>query len=439
MELTENSRALEVIQRLEEAGYEGWIVGGAVRDAIMHLPIHDVDLATDATPSEIEEVFSDVPTIDVGKRYGTIRVQWKGTLFEITTYRADGTYSDGRHPDEVQFSKEIQKDLERRDFTINAMAWHPRKGLLDLFGGKEDIRKKRLRAVGAAKERLEEDALRMLRAIRFSARFHFSLDRELRKAIRSLSSQLEKVSEERIYAELEAMLEREEAGKAWILLASTKVLPYCLPAFQSQIEVSAHFDTAIQMLEQFARLQNQEKIASCFENNRSLLLATKWAALYRSLPKENSCALLSDLHFLKASRERITQARQMTEAQMPVALSRYLVRKQMGAYGDLFAGCLFLWKVEAAWEKGGKYALSEKQKRLAEWEAMAKEILDKGEPLALSDLEINGRDLLSLGYPQGREIGLILNQLLEEVWQERVNNKRSELLQRVKRGGEHET
>ena len=189
--------ALEVLRRLEEAGYEAWFVGGAVRDRVLGREAADVDITTSATPSEIEAVFAGERTLDVGKSFGTIRVVMPQAVYEVTTYRAERNYIDGRHPETVEYSRHIEDDLKRRDFTMNAMAWHPERGLLDLYGGRRDLAAGLLRAVGVAAERMEEDGLRMLRAVRFASRFAMKLEPSLRKAIIDQHTQIERISVER--------------------------------------------------------------------------------------------------------------------------------------------------------------------------------------------------------------------------------------------------
>lgn len=192
--------ALRVIEKIEKAGFEAVIVGGAVRDYLLKRNIHDVDVATNALPEEIKQIFSS--TVDVGIEHGTVVVLDEGKPIEVTTYRTDGTYRDYRRPEEVTFVRELPQDLERRDFTINAMAFTKDGDIIDLFGGKEDLKKGIIRAVGDANSRFREDALRMLRAVRFSAQLGFSIEEGTMKAIQKDSDLIEFIAKERIHMEL---------------------------------------------------------------------------------------------------------------------------------------------------------------------------------------------------------------------------------------------
>ncbi|WP_342581267.1 CCA tRNA nucleotidyltransferase [Ureibacillus sp. FSL W7-1570] len=195
--------ALRVIDKIEKAGYEAVIVGGAVRDHLLARKIHDVDVATNALPMEIKNIFRN--TVDVGIQHGTVIVLDEGSPIEVTTYRTDGTYTDFRRPEEVTFVRDLPKDLERRDFTINAMAYTKDGEIIDLFGGKEDLNNGIIRAVGDANSRFREDALRMLRAVRFAAQLGFSIEESTMNAIQKDSDLIEFIAKERIHMELSKM------------------------------------------------------------------------------------------------------------------------------------------------------------------------------------------------------------------------------------------
>ena len=193
-----------ILDKLSDAGYEAYVVGGCVRDSLLGDVPHDWDITTNALPLQVKELFRR--TVDTGLQHGTVTVMIGDEGYEITTYRTDGQYSDGRHPDKVTFVPNLEEDLKRRDFTINAMAYNERAGLVDLFGGTDDLKNGRIRCVGKAEDRFSEDALRMMRAIRFAARFGFSMDPDVRSAIVKLSSTLSKVSAERITSEFIGLL-----------------------------------------------------------------------------------------------------------------------------------------------------------------------------------------------------------------------------------------
>ena len=194
----------KIIHTLETAGYEAYAVGGCVRDALLGLTPDDWDITTSAEPEEVKALFSR--TIDTGIKHGTVTVRLNGKSFEVTTYRIDGKYEDGRHPEEVTFTKSLEEDLKRRDFTINAMAVNDRTGIVDLFGGQEDLKAGIIRCVGDPMERFSEDALRMMRAVRFAAKLDFSIEEETKKSISILKDNLRKVSAERIQVELTKLI-----------------------------------------------------------------------------------------------------------------------------------------------------------------------------------------------------------------------------------------
>lgn len=197
--------AMDVLETLEQNGYEAWFAGGCVRDALMGIEPHDYDIASSASPAQVQALFEK--TIDTGAKHGTITVMSHGMPVEVTTFRKEDQYTDHRHPEQVEFVRRIEEDLARRDFTINAMAWNPKHGLLDPYGGRQDLDKKIIRAVGDPKKRFEEDALRMLRAWRFAARLGFDVEEETRKAIDACAGLTSVLSAERVVSEMEEILE----------------------------------------------------------------------------------------------------------------------------------------------------------------------------------------------------------------------------------------
>ena len=196
--------AKKILDKLSSAGYEAYVVGGCVRDSLLGDVPHDWDITTNALPLQVKELFRR--TVDTGLQHGTVTVMIGDEGYEITTYRTDGRYTDGRHPDKVTFVPNLEEDLKRRDFTINAMAYNDVDGLVDLFGGTEDLKNGIIRCVGRAEDRFSEDALRMMRAIRFAARFGFRMDDDVRNSISGLSGTLSKVSAERITSEFIGLL-----------------------------------------------------------------------------------------------------------------------------------------------------------------------------------------------------------------------------------------
>ena len=201
-----SKQALITMEMLEDSGYEAYLVGGSLRDILMGREVHDFDVTSSAKPQEVMSVFADFKVIPTGLKHGTVTVLIEGEPIEITTFRSESGYSDGRHPDSVNFAGSVIEDLRRRDFTMNAMAYRINGQLVDLFGGQEDIANKLVRTVGEASERFSEDGLRILRAIRFAAVFGFDVAAETRRAIQELGYMIEKVSEERIASEFNKIL-----------------------------------------------------------------------------------------------------------------------------------------------------------------------------------------------------------------------------------------
>lgn len=223
-----NELCFEVLNILERAGYEAYLIGGSVRDYILGLETDDIDISTNAEPYEIKECFNSYETLDVGIKYGTVTLFYKNNKFEITTYRKDIRYDDSRHP-LVEFTHSFVEDVKRRDFTINAIAMDKNKNIIDICGGLKDIKKSLIRTIGDAKKRFEEDYLRMLRAVRFSSVLDFSLDKDIAKNIKILSPNINKLSKERIRQELNKIMLSDNIIYAFNLLHDLKLLKYIIP------------------------------------------------------------------------------------------------------------------------------------------------------------------------------------------------------------------
>ncbi|CAI3273080.1 CCA tRNA nucleotidyltransferase [Enterococcus cecorum] len=250
----EFKKALPVIDKLNQAGYEAYFVGGSVRDCILNLPIHDVDIATSAFPAEVKEVFEK--TIDVGIEHGTVLVLYQDESYEITTFRTESTYQDYRRPDHVDFVRSLEEDLKRRDFTINALALNAQGQIIDLFHGLEDLQNKRLKAVGIAAERFQEDALRMMRGLRFVSQLGFDLEEQTQAAITTHAPLLSKISVERICIEFEKLLLGQNAQQAFQLFITTDCFKYC-----PQLADKQHF---LQQMSEILRFPIQDlSVAWC--------------------------------------------------------------------------------------------------------------------------------------------------------------------------------
>lgn len=230
MTTTQFDAAFAVIEKLQQAGYDAVIVGGAVRDTLLNLPVHDVDVATSALPEQTKTVFHK--TVDIGIEHGTVLVLDAGEPIEVTTFRTEGEYADHRRPDTVDFVTNLAEDLKRRDFTINAMAFRAKDEIVDLFGGRDDLAAKIVRAVGQAEERFREDALRMLRAVRFSAKLNFTVEAQTLAAIATCASDLQYIAIERIKSEFDQIVRSNHPYKAFQLLVDTGLANYLPGSFE---------------------------------------------------------------------------------------------------------------------------------------------------------------------------------------------------------------
>jgi len=294
MKVSEEWRvALRVIERIEKNGFEAVIVGGAVRDHLLQRRVNDVDVATNALPSEVKQIFSS--TVDVGIEHGTILVLDEGEPIEVTTYRTEGGYSDFRRPEEVVFVRSLEEDLQRRDFTINAMAYTKEGAIVDLYGGKTDLANKVIRAVGDPNVRFREDALRMLRAIRFSAQLGFAIEQETLKAIQIDSDLIDFIANERISTEMAKVWKSEFVYEGIQLLIESKLANYLVGHFTEQLEYWRPFKAnksevgwaylcllnrkEFQDIADFYRLSNKEKTFTRKVLNAYDSLSKKWTAM----------------------------------------------------------------------------------------------------------------------------------------------------------------
>lgn len=370
------------IARLNAAGYEAFAVGGCVRDALLGLSPKDWDIATMALPREVETVFADCRVVETGLRHGTVTVFFDGQPLEITTYRVDGAYADGRHPDGVIFTPSLSEDLKRRDFTVNAMAWHPESGLFDPFDGKNDLRNGVLRCVGEAACRFHEDALRILRALRFAAELGFDIAPDTACAMRELSGRLTLISRERIAAELLRALNGINAVP--VLQAFDTVLLAALPDYPA-----AALPEALHALAILPRGDTVLRLAA--------LLSPCGEAGARALASlKPSRALYSQVLALTAA-----AGEDISRAELPLWLARLgetQLRRLLTLQGrDDLLSCL-------------------------------PALLAQHPPLTLGELQINGRDLTAAGLPAGAELGRTLNALHRRVLLGELSNERGALL-----------
>ena len=423
-----------IIRSLENAGFEAYIVGGCVRDGILGRDPEDWDITTIAKPDEIKRIFSH--TVDTGIEHGTVtvlvppeEVERGIRSFEVTTYRIDGEYTDHRHPNAVSFTGSLEEDLARRDFTINAMAYHRERGIIDPFHGQEDLEKKIVRAVGKAKDRFAEDALRMMRGIRFSAQLDFSLDEEAYLGIESLKESLENVSKERIAVELWKLLASAHPDKVEMFF-STGLAPYITEDFPKIQE------SGIPKLLPFAPV---EKIV-------------RFGLFLRNVP-DLAHKILRDL---KLDRESIEGGSHFAalfseeEVESPYALRKRIARYGLKMVRDFYEMRLaLLHQDEEELYSPLESDLLESKRRTGEIiitkkqaESIVKERLlwitkveSEKNCVSLSELMLSGKDLISLGVSPGKRMGEILQLAFDRVLQEPKENEKEKLISYLQESG----
>lgn len=382
-----------VIGKIREHGFEAFAVGGCVRDTLLDREPGDWDITTSARPEEIKGIFGK--TVDTGLQHGTVTVIKNRSGYEVTTYRIDGEYHDGRHPESVEFTSNLKEDLKRRDFTINAMAYSHETGIVDEFGGMDDLKNKVIRCVGLAHDRFTEDALRILRAIRFAAQLGFEIEEETYRAISDIAPNLKMVSKERIQVEMTKLLLSDHPEKV-LMVEATGISPY----------VTADFPAVFGRLG-IAKLKTLPKEKS-----------VRWAGFLRHM---NPAKVRAILKGLKLDNETIDNARMMVEAaQTPLVPEKPQIRRflsRMSRYQ--FEGCLLLKELDG-------------REQVAEIRRLWQEIEEAGDCISLKNLAVNGGDLMRAGMKQGKEFGEILAWLLELVLEEPALNEKEVLMEKVK-------
>ena len=390
--------AAELLDTLHRAGYAAYVVGGCVRDSLLGLTPHDWDLCTSALPQQGMELFGEEKCIPTGLQHGTVTVKQGGGLYEITTFRTEGAYTDGRHPDEVHFVPDVREDLARRDFTINAMAYNEKEGLVDPFGGQADLQSGILRAVGVPHQRFTEDALRILRLYRFAARFGFSIDPPTAQAAQELCAHLDCVSVERIEEELAKLL----SAPAPAAYLDEKILGVVLPELSPEALAAA-----------------KPVVDVCPAGEQAL--PVRLAALLLSLGEDGTRRTLRRLRCSNACIEETAVLVREVVSGVPVSLNIY-ARRLLGKYNLCTVQRLAALGTALQPERSADFAaLSELAERLDA----------DGVCCRVSQLAVNGRDLMAAGVPAGPGIRKVLEALLDGVIREEYPNERQALLAAV--------
>ena len=434
MELSAGAAA--ALRRLEEQGFEAYAVGGCVRDALLGRVPHDWDLTTSALPEETAACFGDCRVIATGMRHGTVTVLLGGEALEITTYRRDGAYADNRHPVQVTFSQTLSDDLSRRDFTVNAMAYHPERGLVDLYGGLADLRARVIRCVGDPRTRFEEDGLRILRAVRFASALDFSIAEETAAQVHACRALLDNIARERVREELNRLLcGRRAAG---ILREFTDVALQIMPelapcvgfAQNSRYHCYDVWEHTLRALDETSSpellvrltllLHDVGKPATYTEDERGGHFRG-----HAEVGVQLAGQILQRLRYDNATQESVKKLVRMHD--LPLSAEPRQVRRLMQKLTEHELQCLL--EVARCDRLAHAPGYDVPSPALAEIPAVAERLRAEGACLSLRTLAVKGDDLLALGMRPGPQMGALLHALLEAVVDGRLPNEKSALLE----------
>lgn len=431
---------LKVFKRLESKGFQVYLVGGCVRDYLRGKTPTDYDLTSDATPEEIITTFADYTVIKTGIRHGTVTIIIDSHLVEITTHRIEGPYSDSRHPDSVDYSRRIEDDLARRDFTINAMAYHPATGIIDPYGGKNDLKSGLIRCVGNPTIRFKEDALRILRGLRFQSVLGFKIEKDTFRAMQTASAKLQKISEERIAKEMTGLLCGENVKAT--LIQGIGIIGEFIP----ELLLTINFD--------------QKNPYHCHDLLTHLAITVasikaeshlRWTMLLHDLGKPSTFLIDSDgvghfyghakksvelanliLNRLKFPKEMLKHILLLIKYHdTPIEADEKIVKRWLNRLGEKrFRDLLEVKKADClAQDQQYRYRLD----AIKEVEILIDSILKEAACFSLKNLAVDGNDLIHLGLKPGPEIGQTLNHLLEMVIDQKIKNTKTSLLKHVKK------
>lgn len=429
-----------IIQTLMAHGYEAYIVGGCVRDSVLGRTPQDWDITTSATPEQTKALFRR--TIDTGIEHGTVTIMMDHVGYEVTTYRVDGKYEDHRRPKEVTFTASLLEDLKRRDFTINAMAYNEQEGLVDIFGGAEDLRRGIIRCVGVPQERFDEDALRILRAVRFAAQLDFEIEAKTRQAIREKAEFLRDISAERIQVELTKLITSDHPERI-IDAYELGITAIVLPEFDTMMETPQHtvyhkYDVGRHTV---AVMQNIDATP-----------VLRWAALlhdsakpecrttdeqgvdhFYGHPKAGKAIARRVLRRMKLDNDTIQRVERLVEWHdfgLDGTITKKTLRRALNRMGpDLFDDYARLRRADMLGQSD--YMQEKKQQDYRHLLEMYREIREAQECLLIKDLKLDGKDLIAMGVQPGPDMGKILNDLLQQVLEEPQLNTKEKLKELV--------
>lgn len=428
----------QVIHIIQAAGYEAYAVGGCIRDSLLGREPEDWDITTSAKPQQIKELFPR--TIDTGIQHGTVTVMLQKEGFEVTTYRIDGEYEDSRHPKEVMFTPNLAEDLKRRDFTINAMAYNDEEGLIDIFEGRKDIERNAIRCVGEAKERFREDALRMMRAVRFSAQLGYDIEEKTKMAIKELAPSLKNISAERIQTELIKLVTSPNPDYLRIAY-ETGVTAVILPEFDKMMEteqknphhcytVGEHTLCAMKNI----KADKVLRLAMLFHDiakPETLTADENGVHHFFGHPETGAEMTRKILRRLKFDNDTLYKVTKLVRFHdYDIAPTNRGMRRAVYKIGeDIMPALLFV--KEADMLAQSSYQREEKQERLNVLKSLYETVLEEKNCVSLKTLAVTGSDLIAAGMKPGKEIGEILNSLLQLVIDEPEKNTKEYLLKRA--------
>lgn len=433
IKLPENAK--KILDTMHKAGFEAYVVGGCVRDALLSREPGDWDITTNALPEDIKKLFKR--TVDTGIEHGTVTVLMDKEGYEVTTYRIDGKYEDNRHPSEVTFTKSLTEDMRRRDFTINAMAYNEKEGLIDRFGGIEDLENKLIRCVGEPTERFSEDALRIMRAVRFSAQLDYEIEEKTKEAIRELASTLSKISAERIQTELVKLLvsDHPEKAKEMYELGITKVI---LPEFDACMETEQSnphhmYSVGEHIIKSLGYVRNDKVLRLTMllhDIAKPLTITTDDEGInhfqgHAQLGAKMAHDIFRRLKFDRNTMDRVCNLIKYHDDRF-LATSKNVRRVMKRVGEDEFS---FLLDVKYADTMAqSDYFREEKLRNIEESRALYENVKKEGECVSLKKLAVNGKDLIELGVSPGKQIGEVLGAMLDDVIDEPSHNTKEYLL-----------
>ncbi len=434
IKIPENAK--KILNTMHEAGFEAYVVGGCVRDALLGREPGDWDITTNAAPLEVKKLFRR--TIDTGIEHGTVTVMFDKEGYEVTTYRIDGKYEDGRHPNQVTFTRSLVEDMQRRDFTINAMAYNDEEGLIDEFGGEEDLKAGIIRCVGNPMERFSEDALRIMRAVRFSAQLGFDIEDNTRAAIKELAPNLKKISAERIQVELVKLITSDNPGRirdAYELGITKIILPEfddCMNTEQNNkhhaYNVGEHIIRAVENI-RADRVLRLTMLLHDIAKPVTMTVDDNGVSHFKEhdiIGAKMAADIFRRLKFDRKTMDRACNLIKYHDYRFP-ATSRN-VRRAMNMVGaEDFPLLLEVRTADTLAQS--EYEREDKLQLIADTKQIYEEICSKNECVSLSDLAVKGKDLIEAGITPGKQIGTVLDAMLADVIDNPEHNSREYLLE----------